>query len=333
MKLSSALLLCVCTAVAVHAVVFEHTTAAMTALRRVKAAQASDPAAGLRGQPGEYQYELPRPEGNRTFWVWVPNSYNGSAVPLVFTFHGLGDECYRFGHATGMVDKAEAEGFILVYPCGTPGGFFGVETAWNAGRCCMEGSPIDDIAFARDMVNFMTTNWAIDSARVFSTGFSNGAFMTETLLCNSSDVFMGGASVSGTVVVLPGNDGGLAACDASYAANAAYRPWLHIHGNLDFVVPWDGDKILGFPNIPEDFARWAQRNKCTGSPVNTFTNGPYSNQVYESCAVAGQTVELVKNNGGTHEWPSDQYFDTATYIWNFLSKINRSDYTAQTDDM
>ena len=58
--------------------------------------------------------------GNRTFWGYVPSNYTGAAaVPLVFAFHGLGDDCHRFGHETGMVAKAEAENFILAYPCGT----------------------------------------------------------------------------------------------------------------------------------------------------------------------------------------------------------------------
>jgi len=278
----------------------------------------------------ETAYNLDRPEyGNRTFWGYVPTSYkSGTSVPLVFAFHGLGDDCHRFGHETGMVNKAEAEGFILAYPCGTPGGFFALETAWNAGTCCMEGSKVDDIMFARDIVEFFSSRFSIDSNRVFSSGFSNGAFMTETLLCNSSDVFKAGASVSGTVVVYPGNLPGLANCDTEHAEVGQFRSLLHIHGTLDPVVPWGGDKILGFPDIPTDFARWAQRNKCTGEPVNTFTNGTFSNQVYQSCASAGQTIELVKHEFGVHAWPSDEYFDTATYIWGFFSKINAVDVDA-----
>jgi poly(3-hydroxybutyrate) depolymerase len=162
----------------------------------------------------------------------------------------------------------------------------------------MEGSPIDDVAFARAMVEFAHANWNIDPKRwlsppprrpqpstkqrntkhwriaafltfffffffffgccdpppnphhsVFTSGFSNGAFMTETLMCNSSDIFIAGASVSGTVVVLPGNAGGLQVCDTEHAAVGARRSLLHIHGNFDFVVPWTGDAILGFPDV------------------------------------------------------------------------------------
>jgi len=273
-----------------------------------------------RNGSGEYTYQMQRPEGTRTFWAYVPTSYDGSVpYPLVFTFHGLGDDCYSFGHNTGMVDQAEHSKFILVYPCGYPG-LLG--TAWNAGTCCVSG--IDDIGFVRAMVAYMEQNWNINRARVYTTGFSNGAFMTEVLLCQVSDLFIAGASISGIVEMLPGNAGGLAACDTAYATHPSnMSALLHVHGNLDIVVPWTGDALLGFPDVPTDFKRWSQRNKCTGDPVNTFSSGPYSNSVYQNCGM-GTTLELVKNDGGGHEWPSDQYFDTATYIWQFLSKVTRS---------
>ena len=66
-------------------------------------------------------------------------------------------------------------------------------------------------------------------------GFSNGAFMSERLDCELGSVFTSIASVSGGTVVDPGNAQGLAACDAEYKSPASV---LHIHGNLDFIVPW-----------------------------------------------------------------------------------------------
>jgi len=288
----------------------DRTVQAMKELKRVKLGMEVP-----RNGSGEYTYQMQRPEGTRTFWAYVPTSYDGSkAYPLVFTFHGLGDDCYSFGHNTGMVDQAEHSNFILVYPCGFQG-LLG--TAWNAGTCCVSG--IDDVGFVRAMIAFMQQNWKIDAARTFTSGFSNGAFMTEVLLCQVADLFAAGASISGIVEMLPGNDGGLAACDSAYASENP-ASLLHVHGDLDFVVPWTGDFLLGFPDVPTNFARWGQRNKCTGSPVNTFNSGPYSNQVYQTCS-ASATVELVKHEGGLHEWPSDSYFDTATYIWQFFSKI------------
>jgi len=267
---------------------------------------------------GEYQYTINRPEGPRQFWAWVPEGYDpNTPVPLLFTFHGLGDDCYSFGHNSGLINQSSTFGFILVYPCGYPG-LLG--NAWNAGTCCLDGYSIDDVQFTRDMAAFMVQNWAIDQSRIFTSGFSNGAFMTEILLCEASDLFLAGAGVSGIVELLPGNSEGEANCDKDYAAVGKFASLLHIHGNFDFVVPWTGDMLLGFPDVPTDYADWGTRNQCVGQPVNTFNNGPYSNQVYQNCA-SNTTMELVKHDGGGHEWPSDQYFDTPSYIWAYLSKV------------
>lgn len=53
--------------------------------------------------------------------------------------------------------------------------------------------------------------------------------MSESLGCHLAEVFTSIASVSGNTVLLPGNAGGLAACDAVYKSPTSI---LHVHGNL-----------------------------------------------------------------------------------------------------
>lgn len=67
-------------------------------------------------------------------------------------------------------------------------------------------------------------------------------------------MFQAAASVSGCVELEPGNAQGLAACDKAYANGARNVSVLMVHGDFDFVVPWTGDAILGFPDIPTNFA-------------------------------------------------------------------------------
>jgi len=124
-------------------------------------------------------------------------------------------------------------------------------------------------------------------------------------------------------VLDPGNDEGEQNCDSQYAAFNKPVPVLHVHGNADVVVPYDGNEALGFPPVPTDFADWGKRNGCQGDAVNTFTKGPYSNQVYQTCN-GSTTIELVTNDGGSHEWPIDDDFDTSTYIWSFFQKAARA---------
>jgi hypothetical protein len=69
--------------------------------------------------------------GTRFYYAWFPRAFFSSSqeVPLLLTFHGLNDNCLRFGHETGFIDVAEEANFIYVYPCATVGP---LGIAWNA---------------------------------------------------------------------------------------------------------------------------------------------------------------------------------------------------------
>jgi poly(3-hydroxybutyrate) depolymerase len=271
--------------------------------------------AGVKVTPGQAAYTIQRPEGTRDFYVWVPKSYDGTQpFPVIFAFHGLGDDCLNFGPATGLQDLSETQNFLYVYPCGYPGL---IGNAWNAGTCCLNPSAIDDVAFTREMLQTMQTNYLVDAKRVFVTGFSNGAMMAEILGCEAADIFRATASVSGVVELNPGNAQGEIACDNAYNQTTHRVSTVNIHGDLDFVVPWTGDFILGFPDIPTNFQDWAERNGCVGSPVVTWSKAQYTEQTYLNCTQQ-TTVRLVKNEGGGHEWPSDSNFDTASYVVQFF---------------
>jgi len=268
----------------------------------------------IKATPGENKFTLQRPEGVRTFYVYVPKSYLNSTddFPVVFSFHGLGDTCENFGHATGFIDLSETRNFLFVYPCGSRG-LMG--NAWNAGTCCF--TDVDDLGFTRAMVSFLQTNFRVDAKRVFTSGFSNGAMFSEVLACRAADLFKSAASVSGVVEMTPGNAQGLQACTAAFGAFNKSISVLNVHGNADWTVPFTGDAILGFPDIPSDMSAWAERNGCTNSTVQTLNKKPFTNTVWNECR-SNVTVELVKNDGGGHEWPETANFDTTTYILQFF---------------
>jgi len=265
---------------------------------------------------GQHEFQIPRPEGNRTYYVWVPTAYTETdyAVPLHLSFHGLGDTCLHFAHSTGFIPLTEIYNFLYVYPCATVGP---IGTGWNAGTCCIQPTKVDDVEFTRLIINDMFANFRVNTSQVFISGFSNGAMMAEILICEIGDLLTATASVSGVVELEPGNTKGEVECTADYAKYNNRVSQLNIHGTLDPLVPWTGDAFLGFPPIPTDFDDWANRNDCAGTPVQTFNKGDFSNQRYTNCS-QGAIVELVKNIGGGHEWPINPDFDTTTYILNWF---------------
>jgi len=265
---------------------------------------------------GETKVIIERPEGNRTFYVYVPTSYSSSrAAPLMIAWHGLNDNCLNFGHAIGMQNYSDANGFLYVYPCGWIG-LIGV--GWNAGTCCVGN--VDDVGFARAIVTYMQSNFNVDSKHVWTIGFSNGAFMSERLACEASDVFSAAVSTSGVVCLKPGNGKGLAACNSSFIAAGRTISFLGIHGNADPLVPWNGDALLGFPPILENFYNWVSLHGCKTGPTQTLNKGPYTNQQFSDCN-NNVKLELVKNDGGGHEWPEDSNFDTTDYAAKFLLSL------------
>jgi len=268
--------------------------------------------------PGQNQYTIDRPEGTRYYYVWVPKAYNGSsAVPVVFGFHGLGDLCTDFATETGFTAVSEAHNFIFVYPCGSTG-LLG--TAWNAGTCCLRWESVDDVQFTLDIISALKTNFNVNPSQIFSFGFSNGAMFSEILACKQGSILAGIASVSGVVELDPGNQEGLTECDTAFASSDHAVPVLHVHGTSDPLVPWNGDGILGFPPIPDDFTRWASRSTCEANSTVAWTKGAYKSHQYTQCK-NGATIELIEHDGGVHEWPSDGDFDTTSYVWQFFNNI------------
>lgn len=95
---------------------------------------------------------------------------------------------------TQLSPLADQENFIVVYPDG-------FEKSWNHGdgnRPAVAES-IDDVQFVRTLIGELEKKLAIDRGRIFATGFSNGALMTERLGCELADVLAGIAPVSGSM--------------------------------------------------------------------------------------------------------------------------------------
>jgi polyhydroxybutyrate depolymerase len=280
-------------------------------------------------KPGVNLFNLTRPEGIRNFYIYIPQSYIDNpkrSISLIFNYHGINDACEDYGPAAGFEQLSDKYGFLYVFPCGS-WGWTGL--GWNAGMCCLLDRPdVDDIAFTLAMVKFITGNFNVNSSQIFVTGFSNGALMAETLACTNPHIFRAAASASGVVQMKPGNAGGLSACTTAF--NSFAKPQrisiLNIHGALDYVVPYIGDPILGFPNIPLNMEDWASRNGCAANKtISTINNEPFSNIIWEDCR-SNVRVELVVDSTGWHQWFHTSQFNATQYIYQFFMNAAALNY-------
>ncbi len=233
---------------------------------------------------------------SRIFDVHVPPGYDGSTpVPLVLDFHGSAHNLTDQAGVSGWRSLADREDFIVAYALG----LFGqpeapeVDTnatltihgpAFNAGPLCCgmaRAKRIDDVGFARAIVQALAAEANIDRTRVYATGWSNGGFMSYRLACEAADVFAAVAPVAGRIGLFP-----TASCQPS-------RPTAVIEfaGLNDPMVPYQGGKG-GWPSATQSFAYWRDVNGCgSGPPDDRVDLGTSYCETYRNCS-AGVQVEL-----------------------------------------
>jgi polyhydroxybutyrate depolymerase len=257
----------------------------------------------------------------REYILYVPESYSAqNPVPLVMNYHGYGSnagEQMFYGDFRSIADTA---GFLIVHPEGL---LYNGISHWNVGGWIV-GDTTDDVGFADALIDSLSDEYSIDPTKIYSTGMSNGGFMSFLLACQLSDRIAAIGSVTGSMT--PENYD-----DCSPLGPA---PILQIHGTNDALVPYGG-AIYSKP-INDVLEYWVSYNNCVltpeiialpdidpndGSTVEHYTYNGGSN---------GVTVEHYKVTGGEHTWPGSAFggtgtnydIDASVEIWKFFSKYD-----------
>jgi polyhydroxybutyrate depolymerase len=141
----------------------------------------------------------------------VPGSTPGTALPVVFVFHGA--------YGTGQdareqfaLEAAADGGAIFVYPNAIQG-------TWDIGPFSQDGRRVETL------IGNLAANYCIDPARIYLAGYSAGAVFTLYLGCNVPGSFRGMASVAGSEIRLDTE-----CCRGSISA-------LFVHGTMDDAFP------------------------------------------------------------------------------------------------
>ena len=247
----------------------------------------------------------------REYYVYTPSSYSPSSnAPLLFVFHGYGSSATNILYYSDFQNRADQDGYILVYPQGS---LLNGVTHWNVGGWTV-GSTVDDVSFTEDIINIMTNEYYINTDRIYSTGMSNGGYMSYGLACNSSK-FAAIASVTGSMTPEIDNN-----CAPDHPI-----PILQIHGLEDNTVAYDGASwSLSIPAVME---YWSSSNSCDADPLSVITDLDDGSYIlfdsYQNCS-NNVGVELILHSTMGHTWPSmnNHSLSATEQIWSFFAKYD-----------
>lgn len=252
----------------------------------------------------------------RNYYLYVPTRYNG-LIPLVVVLHFGGGNATIIERVTEMTEKAEEEGFIVVYPDGTGRNN---NLTWNAGFCCgyaVENNS-DDITFVLTLIENLEKRFTIDPSRIYVTGFCNGAALTHKIGAELSSVVAAIAPVAGTIgqpdslELLPENPVSV----------------LVMNGVHDEYIPYEGGVTKsGVPvaSAAESALFWVEHNECDTVEKKVSESG---NIIIETYTGKHADVVLYTIVNGGHAWPGGRKFaggdeptqevSATNVIWEFF---------------
>lgn len=251
-------------------------------------------------QPGQHQRSLTIDGQRRQYILHVPRSYTGDReVPLLLDFHALHTSSGYQLDNSGTQQVANQQNIIVAYPQG-------IDNAWNLGPCCTESRTVNDVGFAREIVEQVSAEACVDRKRVYATGYSNGGGMAYILACRAADMFAAVAPAAFDMI-------SEVQCNPSRPISVfAHR------GRLDAIVPYRGGPStpptgydldpITFLGAEGSFERWSDLNSCGGS-----------SSIGNNCVASGNCAGGVENVLCTARLGSHSPWDAQT-SWDFLKQ-------------
>jgi polyhydroxybutyrate depolymerase len=194
----------------------------------------------------------------RSYFRYLPAGWNNAdKLSLMFVLHGGGgapDGMMKIADFRAIADR---EKIVLIYPTG-------IEQNWNDGRPTNPNKlGINDVKFFNEMITTVSAKYTIDPKSIFSTGISNGGFMSSRLASELSDKFAAVASVAATME----KNTVFVNCNPANPVST-----LYIHGTTDPIVPFAGGTMTKgdggvIASHTEIISKWVIVNKCTITPT------------------------------------------------------------------
>lgn len=203
--------------------------------------------------------------------------------------HGLGGTPESYLERADIQRTVDTHRILLVLPEGR-------DETWSIDHMGLVGNDRAELDFIDAVLADVQSRWAIDSRRMYVSGFSLGASPVYTLACERGDVFAAAAPVSGGFwEPIPDT------------CSAPSIPVCHIHGENDPTWPIEGGRVLKqggeegtHASAEDDVAFWRTHNQC-GETTTYRAADVLTCTTWTDCA-DGVFVELSTHGGGHTEF-------------------------------
>ncbi|GAB3415585.1 CE1 family esterase [Flindersiella endophytica] len=242
--------------------------------------------------------------------LYVPDRTQ-ARPPILVAVHYCTGSGPAFYSGTEFARLADQYGFIVIYPSATrSGSCFDVSTQ---GALTHNGNS-DPVGIV-SMVRYVLQNRNADPNRVYVTGASSGAMMTNVLLGDYPDVFKAGSAYMGVpFACFATTDGSMwnSAC-ANGQISHTPQEWGNLVRNAfpgytgarPRMQVWHGteDATLRYPNFGEEIKQWtnvlgvSQTPALTDHPQSTWTRTRYGGTGTQA------PVEAISVQGAGHSLP------------------------------
>ncbi len=255
---------------------------------------------------------------DRYYYIQLAHPEAEGLSSVLFNLHGYGSNALEQMNYTNFNNLANTKenNFILIHPQGAPLNTVLTSSSshWNSGGWTI-GSTVDDVDFIDTIIKLVSQKYNLNQDRIYSTGMSNGGFMSYHLACNLSSKIAAIASVTGSMSKETYED-----CNPTHSTSI-----LQVHGTIDATVPFEGNSALGMRSINDVMDYWKLYDACDIEPISIVTDYfdieiSVQHDTYLNCLNDVQ-VELYKIEGMGHRWPNKQrYGISATEkIWEFIN--------------